>query len=252
VTDKLVARAGFGFFYDRIPAGTYFMGVEQNFPYAGTLDYAPSAAGPFTLQNPFPVYTPGTFPQRYYNPVTGASSALTAVGVTPIIHTPLVREYNLNLQYEFAPRWVLEAAYVGSSGINLTDNGHNLNTAAIASAGNPVNGVTTTTAANAAARVPYLGYSPTGMQITEFDGSANYNSLQLTVRKQMTHGLSLQGAYTWGKDLSHSIADKSDSNVASNLAQQYGRRITTVRSDSFSATSGTSPPGSTREPRKRC
>jgi hypothetical protein len=90
------------------------------------------------------------------------------------------------------------------------------------------------------------------MQITEFDGSANYNSLQLTVRKQMTHGLSLQGAYTWGKDLSHSIADKSDSNVASNLAQQYGRRITTVRSDSFSATSGTSPPGSTREPRKRC
>ena len=222
VTDKLVARAGFGFFYDRIPAGTYFMGVEQNFPYAGTLDYAPSAAGPYTLQNPFPVYTPGTFPQRYYNPATGASSALTAEGVTPIIHTPLVREYNLNLQYEFAPRWVLEAAYVGSSGINLTDNGHNLNTAAIASASNPVNGVTTTTAANAAARVPYLGYSPTGMQITEFDGSANYNSLQVTVRKQMTHGLSLQGAYTWGKDLSHSIADKSNSNVASNLAQQYG------------------------------
>ena len=217
-----MARAGFGFFYDRIPAGTYFMGVEQNFPYAGTLDYSGSAAAPFTIQNPFPVYTPGTFPQRYYNPVTGASSALTAVGVTPIIHTPLVREYNVNLQYEFAPGWVLETAYVGSAGLNLTDNAQNLNTAAIASAGNPVNGVTTTTLGNVAARVPYLGYSPTGMQITTFNGSSNYNSLQVTVRKQMGHGLSLQGAYTWSKAMSHSIADKSDSNIAKNLAQQYG------------------------------
>jgi hypothetical protein len=52
---------------------------------------------------------------------------------------------------------------------------------------------------------PYLGYSPTGMQITEFNGSSNYNSLQVTVRKQVTHGLSLQGAYTWSKAMSHSI-----------------------------------------------
>jgi len=222
VSDKLVARAGFGFFYDRIPAGTYFMGVEQNFPYAGTLDYSGSAAAPFTIQNPFPVYTPGTFPQRYFNPATGASSALTAVGVTPIVHTPLVREYNVNLQYEFAPGWVLETAYVGSAGLNLTDNAQNLNTAAIASAGNPVNGITTTTVGNVAARVPYLGYSPTGMQITTFNGSSNYNSLQVTVRKRVGHGLSLQGAYTWSKAMSHSIADKSDSNIATNLAQQYG------------------------------
>ena len=222
VSDKLVARAGFGFFYDRIPAGTYFMGVEQNFPYAGTLDYGGSAAAPFTLQNPFPVYTPGTFPQRYFNPATGASSALTAVGVTPIVHTPLVREYNVNLQYEFAPGWVLETGYVGSAGLNLTDNAQNLNTATIASASHPVNGVTTTTPGNAGARVPYLGYSPTGMQITTFNGSSNYNSLQVTVRKRVGHGLSLQGAYTWSKAMSHSIADKSDSNIATNLAQQYG------------------------------
>jgi hypothetical protein len=122
LNNKLVARAGFGLFYDRIPAGTYFMGVEQNFPYAGTLDYGPSAAGPYTIQQPFPVYTPGSFPQRWSNPspaclagtsASACSSSLSVSGVTPILHTPLVREYNISLQYEFAPGWVLETAYVG-------------------------------------------------------------------------------------------------------------------------------------------
>ncbi len=232
LTNKLVARAGFGLFYDRVPAGTYFMGIEQNYPYAGTLDYGPSSAGSFTLQQPFPTYAAGTFPQRFSSapatcngnplPAGCTSSNLSVLGVTPILHTPLVREYNLNLQYEFAHGWVLEAAYVGSSGINLTDNQHNLNTASIASASNPVNGITSTTSANVAFRVPYLGYQPTGVAVTEFNARSSYNSLQMTVRKQFTHGLSLQGAYTWSKNLSDTISDRADSNVAGNLAQQYG------------------------------
>jgi hypothetical protein len=143
-------------------------------------------------------------------------------GVTPNLHTPLVREYNLNLQYEFAHGWVLETAYVGSSGINLTSNGHNLNTASIASAANPVNGITTTTVANTAFRVPYVGYSPTGLQISEFNNYSNYNSLQLTVRKQVSHGLTIQGAYTWSRALTTSVSDKSNGNIASDLRQQYG------------------------------
>ena len=60
---------------------------------------------------------------------------------------------------------------------------------------NPVNGITTTTVANTAFRVPYVGYSPTGLQISEFNNYSNYNSLQLTVRKQVSHGLTIQGAY---------------------------------------------------------
>ncbi len=93
---------------------------------------------------------------------------------------------------------------MGSSGINLLDYNHNVNTALIASAANPINGITTTTGAsficgpacgsgNVAFRVPYTGYAPAGLQGTDFDGISNYNSLQVTVRKQFSHGLTMQG-----------------------------------------------------------
>jgi len=192
--------------------------VEQGNPYAATLDYSGSAAGPYTIQSPFPTNIPlGTFAQRYSNP-TAACLAGTTTGLTctsglsvpfinQSIHTPLVRQYNLNLQYEFLPRWVLELGYVGSSGINLLDYNHNVNTAYIASAAHPVNGITTTTAANATFRVPYVGYNPTGLQATAFDGISNYNSLQVTVRKQISHGVAFQGAYTWSKSLTDLIVD---------------------------------------------
>ena len=143
------------------------------------------------------------------------------------MHTPLVRQYNLNLQYEFAKNWVLETAYVGSSGINLLDAYHNYNTAQLATASNPINGQTTNSLQNVALRVPYLGYQPVGVQGTAFDGSSNYNSLQVTLRKNFSHGLQMQASYTYSKDLTDinyysGGAVGGNINNASNLAQQYG------------------------------
>ena len=66
----------------------------------------------------------------------------------------------------------------------------------LASPTNPINGITVNTAANAALRVPYLGYTPPGFEETAFDGISNYNSLQVTVRKQFTHGFLMQASYT--------------------------------------------------------
>src|SRR5262249_16058822 len=50
----------------------------------------------------------------------------------------------------------------------------------------------------------------------------NYNSLQVTVRKQFSHGLTMQAAYTWSKDLSVLYNSVANSNNASDLGQQYG------------------------------
>ena len=222
LTDKLVVRGGAGMFYDRIGADRFVHGVEQGNPYSTTLDYSGSAAAPFTIQNPFLNLPLGQFVQRWANPATLTSSNLSVPYVNEVIHTPLIRQYNLNFQYEFASRWVLEAGYVGSSGINLLDYNHNINTASIASAANPVNGFTTTTVANVALRVPYIGYAPAGLQGTYFDGISNYNSLQVTVRKQYSHGVTLQGSYTWSKSLTDLTVDSANSNNASYLNQQYG------------------------------
>ncbi|HEV3329664.1 MAG TPA: carboxypeptidase-like regulatory domain-containing protein [Bryobacteraceae bacterium] len=219
---KLVIRGGVGLFYDRIGADRFVHAVEQGNPYATTLDYTGSAAAPFTIQNPFPNLPLGQFVQRWANPATLTTSELSVPFIAQVSHVPLVRQYNLNFQYEFVPSWVLEVGYVGSSGINLLDYNHNVNTAGIASASNPINGLTTTTLQNVAFRVPYVGYAPAGLQATAYDGSSNYNSLQITVRKQLSHGLTLQGSYTWSKSMSDVLVDSANSNNAGNLAQQYG------------------------------
>ena len=220
--DKLVIRGGVGIFYDRIGADRFVHAVEQGNPYATTLDYSGSAAAPFTIQNPFPNLPLGQFVQRWADPATLQTSNLSVPFINEASHTPVVRQYNLNFQYEFIKSWVLEAGYVGSSGINLLDYNHNVNTALLASASNPINGQTTTTRANVGFRVPYIGYAPAGLQATAYDGRSNYNSLQVTVRKQYSHGLTLQGSYTWSKSLSDVTVDSANSNNASNLNQQYG------------------------------
>ncbi|MBV8903358.1 MAG: TonB-dependent receptor, partial [Acidobacteriia bacterium] len=220
--DHLVLRGGFGLFYDRIGADRFVHAVEQGNPYATTLDYSGAAAAPFTIQNPFPNLPLGQFVQRWANPATLTSSNLSVPFMAEVSHVPLVRQYNLNVQYEFATGWVLEVGYVGSSGINLLDYNHNINTAQIASASNPVNGFNTTTTANVAFRVPYIGYAPAGLQATAYDGTSNYNSLQVTVRKRLSHGLALQGAYTWSKSLTDLFDDSANSNLSSSLGQQYG------------------------------
>ena len=147
LNSKLVLRGGAGIFYDRVAANQFVHSVEQGNPYAVTVDYV--GPNPYTLANPFPLLPAlGTFGQRYAN-VTPAcqvgpadttaacNSYLNVPFVNEVEHTPLVRQYNFNIQYQFAPSWVLEVGYVGSSGINLIDYNHNYNPAQLASPSNP-------------------------------------------------------------------------------------------------------------------
>lgn len=241
ISSKLVLRGGVGVFYDRVDVSALVHGLEQGPPYSGTADVG--AGNEQTLANPFPVTPVGVFPQRYFNPAC-LSAAATAISPIPCnspaynsylnspfvyqdMHTPLVRQYNVNLQYELAKNWVLEAGYVGSSGINLLDAYHNYNTAQLATSSDPINGQTSNSLQNVALRVPYLGYQPVGVQGTAFDGSSNYNSLQVTLRKMFSHGLTLQASYTYSKDLTDinyysGGAVGANVNNASDLAQQTG------------------------------
>src|SRR5581483_2976881 len=116
---------------------------------------------------------------------------------------------------------------VGSSSLNLIDQYHDVNAPGIAGPSNPVNGITTNTQLNSSLRVPILGYGTSGFQVTAFDGAANYNSLQVSVRKRFSHGLQLQASYTWSKDLSdmyqtNAAGNGGDSNYPGDLWQQYG------------------------------
>jgi len=223
-TSKLVVRGGAGIFYDRVGADRIIYAVEQGNPYSATVDFG--FGNQQTLANPFPS-TPvlGSFSSRWANFATGQTSNLNVPFLDEVLHTPLVRQYNLGVQYEFAKNWVLEAGYVGSSGLNLLDEYHNNNTPLLASPSNPIRGITTNTVENIGFRVPYLGYQSVGVRGTGFDGSSNFNSMQLTVRHQFTRGFMMQAAYTWSKDLTDLYDSVANSNNASNLSQQWGPAV---------------------------
>jgi hypothetical protein len=199
IGNKLVFRGGAGFFYDRVPGNTIGHAVEQSPPYSETLDQS-AATNQFASEaQPFQTTPLGVFPSRWLNFATDKGSDLAQSFMVDKLITPLVYSWNFNVQYQLAQTWMIEAGYVGSHGIHQPNALHIINEADLASTADPINGVTTNTTLNARLRVPYLGFAPTGLQAADNQGDFKFNSLQFTVRKTLSHGLSFQGAYTYSR-----------------------------------------------------
>jgi Carboxypeptidase regulatory-like domain len=243
---KLVVRGGLGIFYDRVGLDSVVHAYEQGYPYAATYDYSPPSSrwAAATLTQPYPLISLVCMPSdpncnsdfglgfapRFADAATGADSGLSTPFDPNSVHTPLVQEYSLGVQYEFAPQWVLDVGFVGSTGINLLDYNHNHNQAILATPTNEFSSLCTgtppicNTAANAQFRVPYPGYQTDGLAGSDDNGYSNYSSLQVTLRHQFSHGLSMQAAYTWDKDLTDVFFGPSANvNNALCMACQYGR-----------------------------
>ena len=154
---KLLVRGGGGLFYDRIGIESVVPAMEQGNPYSATLNYAFPNSGkledlfPAAAGTPMPGYqgryfdgacaTFGfcSYPTGNFFPGSPGGSGLSTPMLIDKIHTPLVRQYNLSLQYEFKSGWVLDLGYAGASGINLLDTDQNLNTAKLIPAGGSIN-----------------------------------------------------------------------------------------------------------------
>jgi hypothetical protein len=68
---------------------------------------------------------------------------------------------------------------------------------------------------------PYLGYSFFKSRLPEF--SSNYNSLQVSLNRHVTQGLTLGLAYTWSKLLTNASVDRDVSTYNTyNFGQSYG------------------------------
>ncbi|MGC2889357.1 MAG: TonB-dependent receptor [Candidatus Acidiferrum sp.] len=78
---------------------------------------------------------------------------------------------------------------------------------------------------NTALRVPFIGYNPNS-DFWEAEGISNYHALQLSVKKRLSHGLTVNASYTW----SHTLDDGSglseglffNGNNPLNLRSAYG------------------------------
>ena len=73
--------------------------------------------------------------------------------------------------------------------------------------------------ANAAQRVPVLGETQTALVTSEFTGASWYHSMQATLRKQMSNGLTFQAAYTFSKSENNMTVLNDQNNLALDKAR---------------------------------
>lgn len=181
-----------------------------------------------TFSNPFGTSAPPAPPNNFSSVAAllpnqaGLTSGTTPFlfgGYDPANKLPYSENWTLDLQWQPWNTAVFDLAYVGNRGLHGTIP-IPFNEARIATPTNPVNGqiysygyqvsgvaaeqYNTSTGGNTDLRVPYIGYSPNSV-FYEAEGIANYDALQFNVTKRMSHGLQINGSYTW----SHSLDEQS-------------------------------------------
>ena len=203
VTSRLVFRGGYGIYYDRM---SNQLGLLESLSLPGYVrtDTQGAANIASSLQNPFPTLPQRSdfpvLPQLFGGPYTDASPAIGLNAVDPTVRTPYLQQWGANFQYLVTSATLAEVGYTGSKGTALAAE-RLINQPGLASPQNPINGLTTNTTANAQFRVPYIGFSPTGLVWLETSTDSRYNSLQTSLTRRMTKGLRLLASYTLAKSL---------------------------------------------------
>jgi hypothetical protein len=122
------------------------------------------------------------------------------------IHTAYFNQYNASIQYALGKDLLVEAAYVGSHGVNLIRNVR-INQAPLASPQRPIINVvtgqviTTNTPTNAMLRAPYQGVEVGSFQQVQSTAQSTYNSLQMSLTKRLSRGLQFLASYTFAKSI---------------------------------------------------
>jgi hypothetical protein len=221
--NNLSLRGGFGMYYDRF--SSRFANLQVfNYPYdvvaAGLF-----TAGFFSVPFPNPGTTfplPAQAPSPLLLPFDGAPIATNPINgffAAPNMKVPYTMDYNFDVQYSPANTWLLDVGYVGNRGVHLI-NLYNFNQG----------GTGATTA-------PYTadGFSNNkalfGFDQVQTEAESNYNALQTSLSKRLSHGLQFLASYTW----SHSLDNNSGDNAVGaeseiqplpgdqqNLKSQYG------------------------------
>jgi hypothetical protein len=116
------------------------------------------------------------------------------------------QQYNAGIQYELLGNTLLEVSYVGTRALNQFRQVA-INQARLASPQNPIMNavtgatITTNTPGNAQLRAPFQGVEINSFFQNQSTAQSNYNSLQVSVTRRLSHGLQFLASYTYARSI---------------------------------------------------
>ncbi len=199
--EKWSVRGGYGTFTEMWGGNNYFNTFPAGFQTSGSigtpnnilyLPTFPENVGPvFTLSTP-------SIPQGailYPGPAARQPESLNGQGTYWMQYhakAAYVEQYSLDIQHQIG-RVGLDAAYVGSSGKHL------LFARQIDQTPESCLALAQTDPTAELACLPYPQYPNGGIPANLYDGISHYNSLQLSARTMVSHGLTFRVNYTFSK-----------------------------------------------------
>ncbi len=195
-----VIRGAYGWFYDQPTVGQF---VYNNIGNTGATGIYSNPTGPSPV---FQVSSSGVTLQPGVLALPTTLAPTTTVGafsINPNFKTAYLQNFNLNVEQQLTPNTLFTVAYVGSLGRRL---------GLVYDVNQPVNGVR-----------PYLSQYPTLLAINQVNssGTSNFNSLQVSLRQSVWHGISATAYYTWGRSMDYTSTVTTPMN-SYNLRADYG------------------------------
>ncbi|MGH9737856.1 MAG: carboxypeptidase regulatory-like domain-containing protein [Candidatus Acidiferrales bacterium] len=171
---RTVVRGGFSIFYNESGYDTLARELAYQPPVSTAQTLTTSSAIPLTLQN-------GFLPPQSNGPIANTEA------VDPFYKNAYAQIWTLGTETSISQNWILDLTYTGTKGTDL-DILRAPNRAPLGTSQDDIQ----------AFRVDPLA---TGFTYDQSGANSIYNALQVRVMHRFTHGLMLQGIYTYGKSL---------------------------------------------------
>jgi len=197
VTPKLVARVGFGLFYNGFENRGFSPNIGENYPFQFNFQFQPPDAGhsvTFTNADGTPCTTAGpggsatgnaTFETGFsctpLSPLLVNASGLALRGIQFKYITPYSMSGNLTLQYQLTSSMSVQAGYVTSLARHLE----------VFPGSNTITSLTSSA-------VPFPDFGQNASYAAT-EGNSAYHGLQTKVEKRFAGGLNFLATYTWSK-----------------------------------------------------
>jgi Carboxypeptidase regulatory-like domain/TonB-dependent Receptor Plug Domain len=182
---KTSLRGGSGIFWDTRQSSFFNSRFAQVTPFSPQMTLV-SPPGPFSdpfrgIKNPFPSVFPPPRDIQFPSPVV-----VITLDPRGKYNTPVTYNWNLTVERQLGKDWLLRAAYVGSRSNHLFRNVEL----------NPAVYTPGSTLGTDQRRV-FTGYQ--SISLASQSGVSRFHSLQATLEKRFSRGLTARGNYTWSK-----------------------------------------------------